>query len=134
MPGIYVSVLINPGILSGLCGQFNQQLDDGEYAQAGIDINMAVFFILVVCAECNGAVWNQGAVLLAGKQYRGGSPVPGPLEHGEVTSGIPMGRDDEEHGVAAEFIGKPVEKPLPLNEDTGVIQGGEDCLKIFGRQ
>ena len=40
MPGIYVSVLINPGILSGLCGQFNQQLDDGEYAQAGIDINM----------------------------------------------------------------------------------------------
>lgn len=43
-----------------MCGQFNQQLDDGEYAQAGIDINMAVFFILVVCAEGDCAVWNQG--------------------------------------------------------------------------
>lgn len=134
MPGIYVSVLINPGILSGLCGQFNQQLDDGQDAQTGIDINMAVFFILVVCTEGDCAVWNQGAVLLTGKQDRGGSPVPGPLEHGEVASGIPVGRDDEEHGIAAEFIGKPVQQALPLNEDTRVVQGGEDGLKIFGSQ
>lgn len=69
-------ILFDPGC------QFYKELDHGEYSKPGIDVYMTVFLIPVIGAESEGAIWDQGAVLFAGKQYCYGTPGLGPAKDG----------------------------------------------------
>lgn len=117
-----------------MCDQFNENLDNGENTESGIDVNMMIFFILVVGAQVNGAVGNQRAVLFTGEQNRDGALLFGSLENRQVPQGVPVGSDNKEHRFAAEPVHKPVEKPLPVDQNGRVIQGVQYGLQIFGSQ
>ena len=93
-------------LLSG--NHLDQDLNDGQDPLAGIDIHRTVFFILIVGTQADGAVGDQGAVLLAGQQNGDGPAPSGLFKNRKIPLGISMGRDHEEYRI----IVHPFHQPL----------------------
>lgn len=92
---------------------------------------MTVFPVLIVGADGDGAVGDQGAVRIAGDQDGGQISRLRLAEYGEIPV-IPVGGKDEEYRVVADRVDQGGEKAVPFHQNGRIVQAVQHHLQIFG--